>query len=371
MTRTHASTPKLLMPRWFKRGLMIGAALMMCSCSASGQEVVYDQSPCETYEDGECNNGCIVCQCPPGWPVGPSDEYLCDGGDNLSPAGVTREAEIAGLEQEDTVGAYTTEDGRTFVVPSTRTCIYAPRFGAVRKVVQPMGAEQRLFIDAVGDAFAASEAAKPVLPGAGIENVRLQAQRGELPPSLFRGRQQAGATERLLAAAETRGLVAPYANLKVVQLGQIDGRDTPLLMQSSLAAITWTGDQELQITISGQGASAVFAVKEPGLIYKLDIPDSPRLRLVKLASSDEAHPGDAVEFTLRFDNVGDAPMNDVVIVDNLTTRLEYVEGSANASVDAAFSTQRNGAGSLVLKWRLAEPLEPGEGGVLTFRTRVR
>ena len=364
MATTPAPPLLVLMPRWLKRALVIFAALVMCLGAASGQD-------CQSGLGAECDTGCVACACPPGWPVGPSDEYLCDGGDAPSPAGMTTTNEIAGLEQEATVGAYTTEDGRTFVVPSTRTCSYAPRFGAVRQVVLPMGAEQRVFVDAFGDAFAASEAAKPLMPGQGIENLALQGQRGQRPPSLFRARQQAGATERMLGAAETRGLVGPYANLQLVHLGRMDGRDTPLLIESTLSAITWTGDQEVQITITGEGAKADFAVQEPGLIYELQIPDSPRLRLVKLASASEAHPGDEVSFTLRFDNVGDAPMKDVVIVDNLTTRLEYVEESAESSVDAAFSTTRNGAGSLVLSWRLAEPLEPGDGGVLTFRTRVR
>ncbi|TWT41547.1 DUF11 domain-containing protein [Botrimarina hoheduenensis] len=371
MAESHASPTWLLMPRWFRRGLMIATLLTMCSCSASGQSLAWPAcQSCPAEQTDQCDKHC-VCECPPGWPVGPSDEYLCDGGDNASPVGATHDNQIVGLEQEDTVGIYRTDDGRTLVAPSTRTCIYAPRFAAVRHVVQPMGAQQRMFVDEVGDAFAAAESELRLLPGTGVLNTTLRQQRGERPPSLFRGRQQAGAAERLLAVAETRGLVGPYANLQIVHLGVMNGQENPIVMRHSLAAITWTGDQEVQVTISGQGASAVFAAKQPGLIYELGVPSSPRLRLVKLASENEAHPGDEVEFTLRFDNVGDAPIRDLVIVDNLTTRLEYVEDSAKASVDADFTTTRNEAGSLVLSWALKESLKPREGGVLTFRVRVR
>src|SRR5207253_784416 len=68
--------------------------------------------------------------------VGPSDEYLCDGGDYGTPAGVKADRSITGLEPEDAVSHYDTVDGRVLVTPSNRVCIYAPRFAAVRRVVE-------------------------------------------------------------------------------------------------------------------------------------------------------------------------------------------------------------------------------------------
>ena len=91
----------------------------------------------------------------------------------------------------------------------------------------------------------------------------------------------------------------------------------------------------------------------------------------KSASTDSALPGEEVEFTLRFDNVGDRVIGNVTIVDNLTTRLEYVADSQKSSVKADFSTQPNEGDSVVLRWEIAEPVQPGEGGVLQFRARVR
>ncbi len=100
-------------------------------------------------------------------------------------------------------------------------------------------------------------------------------------------------------------------------------------------------------------------------------PNNPKLRLVKLASKSSAQPGEEVEFTLRFDNVGDKVIGNVVITDNLTTRLEYVEGSQKTSLPASFTTQANDGESLILRWELTEPLEKGKGGVIQFRCKVR
>ena len=86
-----------------------------------------------------------------------------------------------------------------------------------------------------------------------------------------------------------------------------------------------------------------------------------------------------VDFTLRFDNLGNQAVGNVTIMDNLVTRLEYVEGSAQSSVPASFSTQRNEAESLVLRWEITNPVFPPDdpeqrkptGGVLRFQCRVR
>ena len=386
-------------PRWFRRALVLSAALLMCSCRAV-EPAAYGQGvsgpmmgdsceacgptgcpieapaptgpfcpPCDACRPPQAGGGCPVCQ--PDCYAGPGDEYLCDGGDRPYPVGVLEDGDLIGLDQEDTVGHYTTRDGRLVVAPSCRVCIYAPRFASVRRVVHPMGAEQRLFVDAVGDLFAPVEAERQQPPATSLQNLAPRGRYRNLPPSLYRQRQQAGEVERLLAAAETQGLVPVYVNLQLMHLGIVQMDEAPVVAQHALAAITWTGDEELQVAISGQGASAVFSPKQPGLLYQTDEPNRPCLRIVKCASTDAAQPGDEVEFTLRFDNAGDAPINDLVIVDNLTTRLEYVEGSAKASRDADFSTARNDAGSLVLRWELDGVLKPGEGGVLTFRTRVR
>ena len=137
------------------------------------------------------------------------------------------------------------------------------------------------------------------------------------------------------------------------------------------AAVTWNGDQAVQVVFSNSQAVAVVGLKQPGIVYQTDEPDDPRLRLIKLASTSHALPGEEVEFTLRFDNIGDQTIGNVTIIDNLTTRLEYVPNTAKSTCRRGFSSVPNGTGSTVLRWEIHDPLKPGEGGVLQFKCRVK
>ena len=101
------------------------------------------------------------------------------------------------------------------------------------------------------------------------------------------------------------------------------------------------------------------------------MPDHPCLRVIKTASTKTARPGDIVDFTIRFDNMGDQAVSHMVLIDNLTTRLEYVAGSAQSSRPADFSTEENEGESLVLRWEFNEPLPLGAGGLVRFHCRVR
>ena len=146
-----------------------------------------------------------------------------------------------------------------------------------------------------------------------------------------------------------------------------------MLFRSGVAAaLAWSGDQVPQIIIDEQAAMAdtadqasqsVFTIKKP--------PANPRLRVIKVASTPFAEPGDEVAFTIRFDNVGSQVIGNVTIIDNLTTRLEYVDKSAQCNLPGEFITKKNDVGSDILRWELKDPLEKGKGGIIRFRCRVR
>ena len=129
--------------------------------------------------------------------------------------------------------------------------------------------------------------------------------------------------------------------------------------------------QAAQVLFGVKQAHAEVGVKQAGIIYQSDGPENPKLRLIKLASRGDAALGEEVEFTLRYDNVGDQVIGNVTIVDNLSTRLEYVPETAKSSVDADFVTQSNDEGSLILRWEIKDEVKPGEGGILQFRVKVR
>ena len=101
------------------------------------------------------------------------------------------------------------------------------------------------------------------------------------------------------------------------------------------------------------------------------MPNHPCLRVIKIASKKQARPGEIIDFTIRFDNLGNQTIKNVVLVDNLTTRLEYVPPTAQSSRRAEFSTSANEGDSLVLRWDFVDPLAPGEGGLVRFNCRVR
>jgi uncharacterized repeat protein (TIGR01451 family) len=99
-------------------------------------------------------------------------------------------------------------------------------------------------------------------------------------------------------------------------------------------------------------------------------PDKP-LVLIKCADRPAAQVGDVVTFFLRYSNHGGKPLTDVAVTDSLSPRLEYVPGSAASDRTAVFTTQDNGAGSVILRWEVSGRLLPGQTGTLRFQARVR
>ncbi|WP_442485062.1 hypothetical protein [Aeoliella sp. SH292] len=324
------------------------------------------QAPCPPMGGLPCNNGCQSCGL-----IGPSDEYLCDGGDFQTPAGVDHDWRLHGVEQEDTITHYDTLDGRVIVKPSNRVCIYAPRFGAVRRVEGLTVNNGRVGPGGIIDEMGLVAADRTDRVTTTVEEKAPIANMGDQPPSLFRAREQAGALRTRLAAADLEMFLGPQVNLDVMKLGIIDNAEKPILAKAIVSAYTWASDVSAQVVIDGKQVHQQIGRTQAGEIYGLDLPDSPRIRLIKCASTGAAAIGEEVEFALRYDNIGDQPIGNVTIVDNLATRLEFVEGSAKSSRDADFSTSPNEGGSVVLRWEIKEPLPVGEGGVLRFKARVR
>lgn len=392
------------LPVWWRCMLVAMAMIILCSCSAplsrthllpdkslteapaaeavmpmppaevAIEPMVPAQSPTEGAvgcDQGQCGpTGCSATD-PYGPLVGPSDEYLCDGGDYITPAGVHDDWSITGLEQEDAISHYDTVDGRVIVEPSNRVCIYAPRFAAVRRVVQPLAHEQPVFVNATLEQQSPAKATEALPALAASQRRKVAVDMSERPPSLFRQRQQAGGLENLQATMEAFDSIAPYANLTIIRTGEVSDAEKALVERSKEAAIAWTGVQAPQVVFGVKQAQAEVGVRQPGIVYQTDGPEHPKLRLVKLASCGHAQLGEEVEFTLRYDNIGDQVIGNVTIVDNLSTRLEYVPESAKSSVDADFLTQSNDAGSLILRWEITDPVKPGDGGILRFRVKVR
>lgn len=315
---------------------------------------------------------CQAAWSPPGigcpWP---QDEYLCDGGDFEIPVSVDANWQIYGLGIEDTVAHFDTLDSRRLVEPSNRVCIYAPRFAAVRsvgglneneQVAGPVGVEQ------------------PVSPLRSDEIQIAATDKQNLAPIHQRTWNRAGAYQMnqsdgilatTLKAVAFQDAFLPFEDLLIIRRGIVEQAEEARLAELHQAAITWTGDQEVQVILDLQKATEDVKVESAHTLYSIEENPEGKLRLCKIASCHAARPGDTVDFTLRYDNVGRSTIGNVTIVDNLTGRLAYVPGSSQSSRDANFLTETNQQDSLVLRWEIIAPLEPGEGGVIRFKCRVR
>ncbi|MCD4726149.1 MAG: DUF11 domain-containing protein, partial [Pirellulales bacterium] len=279
---------------------------------------------------------------------------------------------LGGLEMEDTVAHYDTLDGRTLVEPSNKVYLYAPRFGAVRQVVGLVAHEERQHIGGVHLPEHLDSPTTLQLVADAEQNVQAAGEATARPAVALLTRQGEGVTSSVIHPRAFQDAFKPFENLSVVRMGVFEGAEMPFLARSSEAAIAWSHIQAVQVILDHTGAMAEVKYDKALSLYTVSSPPGkPKLRLVKVASTPFAQPGDEVFFTLRFDNIGNQPLGNVTIIDSLNTRLEYVADSAQCSVEAKFSTQPNEGDSMAVRCELARPLEPGQGGILRFRCRVR
>ncbi len=309
---------------------------------------------------------------PPGIvPPWPADEYLRDGGNAGPPVRVGPNGELQGLEMEDTVARYTTLDGRNLVEPTNKVTLYSPRFNAVRQVVDVEIDQQRNRAAGVAEPVAPLTPRTSELVGQNRQNLQAVREIGENPAVQLRGRKSQATLYDELRPKGFDNFYRVYEDIAVIRTGVDLGHDEAILAKGTQAAIAWNNKQAVQIYLDGQAAGATVVSQKPQETFGVGSAPNPRLRVIKVASTPVAEPGDEVSFTIRFDNVGNQPIGSVQLVDSLTTRLEYVPDSAQCSVKAQFTTQPNEGQSLIVRCVLSEPLPPGHGGVFRFRCIVR
>lgn len=391
------------MPRLWRLALVAICTLILCSCRGpeDARRIASSASPSPPLPQ-QASTGVVPAAAwepsaqppagPPGWESGvplpyqptgpwapagiagpwPQDEYLADGGDQGIPVAVTAGRQVRGLEMEDTVAHFDTRDGQTRVEPSNQVSLYSPRFRAVRQVVGATENDQRIASSGVNLPVRLAATGDAAIPGSTKQNLQTVRQIGQKSVTIARSRQGDGALSTAIGPLGFQNQFKPYENVVVIRTGQFEASELAWLARGTTAAITWTSDQAVQIMLDRQTASAVVSDLKVDTLYSVDEPPAhPKLRVIKVASTPFAEVGDTVDFTIRFDNVGNQVIGNVVILDSLSTRLEFVEKSAQCSLPAAFSTPQNEGGSVVLRCEIAQPLEPGKGGILRFTCRVR
>jgi uncharacterized repeat protein (TIGR01451 family) len=300
------------------------------------------------------------------------DEYLCDGGDRDYPIHY-EEDRMLGFETEDAAVEYRDDSGKRHVKPTNRVCVYSPRFAAVTAVTQSL--------EDVGGARPLQAISATVGSGlANREGTFAQHQRDASERLVTRVRGSgltngaaADEVDRPIAVHGHVHTTTPALDFAFLRTGLMKQSEEARLAVSIQSARTWTRDQNPVVTAQSEQAIELKShFRDLELVGQENrFNGQGKLRIVKSANKRIAEPGDVVKFSIRYDNIGDREVHDVVIVDNLTPRLEYVEDSATCDRDGVLQVEDNGEGSVILKWVLDEPLKGRSGGVVTFEARVR
>ena len=300
------------------------------------------------------------------------DEYLLDGGDREKRLSVDQQWNIYGMDTEDTFGHFDTLSGQRLVSPSNRVAIYAPRFAAVRKVEDFLQTKVLQGPTTVDERRGTVMSSGLDLTASSKQNTQVERQVGANRVGSFIDQTRGVVADTTTHLFGVRNSYQGFENLQLIRSGKFEmseGARTELGMQS---ANVWADNLGLQVaTKQGKVVIAKDYLRLQALSKIKTKGDNALLRVAKVASSISASPGEYVDFTIRFDNIGTERIGNVTIVDNLTSRLEYVPDSAECSVHADFVNEVNESGSLMFRWEIRDPLPAGKGGIVRFQCRVR
>ena len=300
------------------------------------------------------------------------EEYVFDGNDRGEKVRVDQNWNIYGLQTEDTIGHFDTLDGRRIVTPSNRVAIYAPRFGAVRRVDGIFKARLNQPVGAYAELTPIAGTTSEDISSTTKQHLALNRYEGSRRASEFMEEQRGVVSDNVTHLFGVRNAFEPFENLSLIRFGRYSKAESARLNVGIMSGIAWEHNLGLQVTV--QKATPVITKDVAGVeeLITVESEDGTAiLRVTKVASKIAAKTGEFVDFTIRFDNLSKKRIGNVTIIDNLTTRLEYVPETAECSVKADFITKRNEGDSLMLRWEIVDPLPGGEGGIIRFRCRVR
>lgn len=303
------------------------------------------------------------------------DEYIYDGGDRNYPVHYYG-GEIEGLDTEDTVAEYKDHLGRNNVRPTNRVAIYAPRFGAVQSV---SGLRRNVKVDrAVGaDNYRGLEALNN---DRGLEtNIHNSSATGvavRASASGFETSESAHRSKRVDGIVQNEKVDQGLQAWNRTGLGTVQTSDVFELNLQFESPLINRADTVAGQRSSTQQATSTWSTFKPAATVGVERDVTPgRIAITKEASTLVAQTGDEITFKIRFRNVGRLPVQEVRIIDNLTPRLIYVDGSGelelNSDGGGGLVVTPNEEGSQRLTFELDNPLRGGESGSVTFRAIVR
>ena len=244
-----------------------------------------------------------------------------DGGDSGLPAGYDKKGTLRGVDPSDTIAEYVDSHGRKKIAISNRVALCLPRFILLKTETIPI--------------------IRAAIINPNI-NVALAGDRTATSYTKIVERTQAFQVEVARERAKPSVNVNDYG---VSVVGTVAG----VKMLGTIAA--------------PRGLDGVKVMEKSAE----DIP----LLICKWPDRAGALIGEILTFYLKYSNPGKTPISDVVVIDNLTARFEYVKGTSKTDRDGTFTFQPNDAGSSLLRWEVNGPLLPGESGMISFQVRIR
>ncbi|MDR1923788.1 MAG: hypothetical protein LBQ66_05385 [Planctomycetaceae bacterium] len=317
----------------------------------------------------------------------PPAEYLADGGDGLTggnkktgadgghnnyPVTVDQDWIVRNLDIGDSVAHFDTIDGKTIVEASNRVHIYSPRFGAVRKIEGVINTDHLTEIGGINQKLSISKEKSS-------QNIGFTAQESKTGYTRNRDDLMAIKSHNIGAQIDSLQGTSGYSNFdgtmsyaNTLRLSKLGSAEILHLAEGCKNAIVWQGSEGINIKATYHAPMSISEEEGVAQLFKINSEKTgnSKLRLIKVASHKSAKSGDIIVFTLRFDNLGTEPLGNVTILDSLTTRLEFVAGSAVSSVASGFAVESNGADSFTLRFEITDPLEPKQFGVVQFKCRV-
>ena len=302
----------------------------------------------------------------------PGDELICDGGDEGIGVAVDQDWTVRGLDSEDTVGHFDTLDGERRIQASNRVCIYAPRFGSVRKTYGISSNANVQQLAGVDSQVAMVEIEEVDITSTTLQNLQPRGQVGSKTPSTYRERTRGMELENRVASSAFKNRFSLFEDLSIIRHGIFDQDEKARLAEGLSAAESWGKIEAPQAVIDNLTVDSIGTGVPAAETVLVEKPEGkPELRIVKVASAKDALPGDIIEFTLRFDNVGNEKVGNVTLLDHLSPRLEVIDGSAECNVEAEFFVTEQNQGTQIFRAEIVAPVLPGQGGIVRFKCRVR
>jgi uncharacterized repeat protein (TIGR01451 family) len=251
-----------------------------------------------------------------------TEECLTDGGDTKNPLGIRDDGELGGLDSTDVALEYT-QAAKRKVATSNKVCICVPRFAVQKVELNPKGL-------------------------------------------YFAYRLQSWQQREASSAARTTTL--PQA---------VSDRLKPVGLELPIRAMEQVGRQGAEVILSASSVQATFNFNGTQVVKSAVEPDElvnfPNEMVVTKAVEPKSGVkiGDEVTFTLTYKNDTALAVSDLVLSDNLSPRLEYVAGSGLSDRPTNLTISPNASGSSIVKFEIPGTLQPGQGGVVKFKAKVR